>query len=153
MKKVSAGLLMYRFHNNVLQVFIVHPGGPYFKNKDEGAWSLPQGETEPGEELLQTAKREFHEETGMNAEGNFIPLGQITLKSGKDVHAWAFEGNWSGMLAANSFMKMEWPPRSGKLITFPEVDKAAFFTCEVAKRKLHPMKALFVERLEKHLSK
>lgn len=150
-KKVSAGLLMYRFNQGALEVFIVHPGGPYWKNKDEGAWSLPQGELEQGEEVFEAAKREFYEEIGMKPEGTFIPLGQVTLNSGKDVHAWAFEGDWSGLLTTQSFMKAEWPPRSGKFISFPEVDKAAFVSCNTAKKKLHPAKALFVERLEEHL--
>ncbi|MEK6824410.1 MAG: NUDIX domain-containing protein [Nanoarchaeota archaeon] len=150
--KISAGLLMYRFRPE-LEVFIVHPGGPFWKNKDESSWSIPKGELEEGEDLLSAAKREFMEETGLKIDSeSFIQLGNVTLKSGKIVHAWAFEGDWSGLLMCQSYMNLEWPPRSGKLIKFPEVDKASFFSPEIAKKKINPAQRELIDKLEAVLS-
>ena len=143
---------MYRFRPE-LEVFIVHPGGPFWKNKDESSWSIPKGELEEGEDLLSAAKREFMEETGLKIDSeSFIQLGNVTLKSGKIVHAWAFEGDWSGLLMCQSYMNLEWPPRSGKLIKFPEVDKASFFSPEIAKKKINPAQRELIDKLEAVLS-
>src|SRR5205814_1975328 len=119
MPRVSAGLLMYRICDGSLQVLLAHPGGPFFKNKDEGAWSIPKGEVEPDEDLLKTAQREFEEETGVVPTAPFIALSPITQKGGKLVHAWAFEGNCDpGAIVSNTFM-MEWPPKSKRQMEFP----------------------------------
>ena len=153
MAKTSAGLLMYRFRNENLEVFLVHPGGPFWKNKDEGAWSIPKGEVEEGEDVLSAAKREFHEETGTDIlSEKFVPLGIVQLKSGKIVHAWAFEGDWSGLLMCQSFVEIEYPSHSGNFRKFPEVDKASFFSVSVARKKIHPAQRDFIDRLEKELS-
>ena len=154
MQKTSAGLLMYKFNKNKeLEIFIGHPGGPFWKNKDKGAWSIPKGEVEEGEDLLQTAKREFKEETGIDFKEHFIELGEIQQKSGKIVHAWAFEGDWSGFLMGTSFVDMQYPPKSKKFIRFPELDKADFFSIEKAKIKINPAQAEFINRLKAHLEK
>lgn len=153
MKKTSAGLLMYRYKNKILEVFIAHPGGPYYATKDEGAWDIPKGEVNDSEELIDAAQREFHEETGLRAQAPFIPLGTVTLKSGKIVHVWAFEGDWSGTLLPRATIAVEWPPHSGKYKEFPEMDRAGFFTIEQARRKLHPGKIPFLIRLEEYLKK
>ncbi len=143
---------MYRFRPE-LEVFIVHPGGPFWKNKDESSWSIPKGELEEGEDLLSAAKREFMEETDLKIDSeSFIQLGNVTLKSGKIVHAWAFEGDWSGLLMCQSYMNLEWPPRSGKFIKFPEVDKASFFSPEIAKKKINPAQRELIDKLEAVLS-
>ena len=143
---------MYRIKNKKLEVFLAHPGGPFFKNKDEGHWTIPKGEVEEGEDLLQTAVREFKEETGITPEGHFISLGHITQKGGKIVHAWAFEGDRDPhQLHSSNFLEMEWPPRSGKKIRFPEMDRAEFFTVEVAKQKLKETQAPLIDRLSEYL--
>lgn len=139
---------MYRYNSTKeLEFFIVHPGGPYFKNKDEGSWSIPKGEIHQGEEPFAAAQREFEEETGLKPLGNYKSLGDTRLKSGKKITAWAFEGDWDGLLLCQTNAKMEWPPNSGNIISFPEVDKAGFFTEHDAKRKLHPAQSVFIERL------
>jgi len=151
MTKESAGLMMYKVEKDVLKVFLVHPGGPFWKSKEDGAWSIPKGEIEDEENLLETAKREFKEEVGFEAKGNFISLGKIQQKAGKIVHAWAFEGDWSGILMCQSFVEIEWPLRSGKKIKIPEVDKARFFSIEDAKKKINQAQKELIERLEKTL--
>lgn len=144
---------MYRYSpQHSLEFFIIHPGGPYFKNKEEGAWSIPKGEIESGETELEAANREFREETGLEPKEPFIFLGTTRLKSGKQIHAWAFEGDWEGLLLCQRHVTIEWPPRSGKQISFPETDKAGFFKETEAKQKLHPAQAIFIERLIKQLS-
>lgn len=151
-KLVSAGLLIYRFRNSKLEVFLVHPGGPFWKNKDEGAWSIPKGEIDDGESLLDTAIREINEETGVTIDKStetFVPLENVRLKSGKIVHAWGIEGDWSGLLMCKSYVKIEWPLKSGKHISFPEVDKAGFFKIDEARLKMNPAQALFLDRLKK----
>ena len=154
MPKTSAGILIYKYNDGKLKLFIVHPGGPFWKNKDEGAWSIPKGEVEQGEEnLLGVAKRELKEETGISIEGNFIDLGEVKQKSGKIVKAWAIEGDWSGLLMCQSFVEIEWPYKSGKKIKIPEVDKAGFFSVEDAKRKINPAQREFIERLQEKLNK
>ena len=155
MAKISAGLLMYRMREGHLELFLVHPGGPFWKNKDEHAWSIPKGEVnnDEKEDFIKTAKREFHEETGIEIiPENFIPLGNVKLKSGKIVHAWAFEGDWHGLFMCRSFVDIEYPPYSGKFKKFPEVDKASFFSIETAKKKIHPAQCEFINKLGLALS-
>ena len=150
-QKISCGLLMYRLKNG-LELFLVHPGGPFFKNKDYGTWTIPKGEVNQGEKLIDTARREFGEETGIVApDTNYIALGSVRLKSGKIIHGWAFEGDWSGLLRSNQF-SMEWPLKSGKMKSFPEADKAMFFSVEVAKKKIHPAQASFIDSLVESLN-
>lgn len=152
-KKISAGLLMYRTINDRLEVFLVHPGGPFFRNKDDGIWTIPKGETENTESLLETAIREFKEETGIDpGAGYFIPLESIKQKGGKTVHAWAFEGDWDETtpIKSNSF-ELEWPPRSGKKQKFSEIDRANFFTVDVAKQKINSAQIEFIVKLQRLL--
>src|SRR6185295_3956677 len=122
MPKQSAGLLLFRERSGRLEVLLVHPGGPFWKNKDEGAWTIPKGEVCEGEELLACARREFQEETGIAPAGNFSALAPIRQKSGKIVHAWAFEGDCDPTKIQSNTITIEWPPRSGKRIQIPEVD-------------------------------
>ena len=147
--KISAGLLMYRIKNNTLEIFLVHPGGPFSKNKDTDAWSIPKGEVNDNEDLLDAAKREFEEEVGFKPIGEFIPLDSIKQKSGKVVHAWAFEGN----LPENFELKSNLVEVDvyGKKQSFPEVDKAEFFSVDEAKIKINEAQEEFIERLEKSL--
>jgi predicted NUDIX family NTP pyrophosphohydrolase len=153
MPKKSAGLLMYRIRNGALQVLLVHPGGPFWAKKDNGAWFLPKGEVAPGEDELAAAKREFEEETSLKPAGPFVALGSVKHKSGKLVTAWAFEGDCDpSALKSNTFM-LEWPPRSGKKQEFPEVDRAAFFTVESAREKIHPSEFELITRLNAILTK
>ncbi|HUT88115.1 MAG TPA: NUDIX domain-containing protein [Thermoguttaceae bacterium] len=151
MAKTSAGLLMYRVRGGTIEVLLVHPGGPFWRKKDEGAWSIPKGEVESGEELLATARREFHEELGLEAAGSFIPLTPIRQKGGKVVHAWAFEGDCDPAAIRGNTFTMEWPPKSGRAKEFPEVDKAAFFDLEAARRKINPAQAALLDRLDRLL--
>jgi predicted NUDIX family NTP pyrophosphohydrolase len=146
--RISAGLLMFRRNKNALELLLVHPGGPFFAKKDDGAWSIPKGEASTGEDLLARAQIEFEEELGVEPRGNWIPLGWIKQKGGKTVHAWAFEGDLSDRfeLRSNSF-EMEWPPRSGKLEQFPEIDRAQFFPEEIARRKINPAQVELIDRL------
>jgi predicted NUDIX family NTP pyrophosphohydrolase len=147
--RVSAGLLMYRVRGGMLEVFLAHPGGPFFARKDEGHWSIPKGEIEPGEILLDAAKREFKEETGLMPAGEFIELGAIQQKGGKIVHAWAFAGDWEeGRAPASNRIEIEWPPGSGKRQPFPEIDRVGFFAIPEARRKLKESQHPFLERLE-----
>ncbi|HTH81812.1 MAG TPA: NUDIX domain-containing protein [Mucilaginibacter sp.] len=144
----SAGILLYRNINQQLEVFLVHPGGPFFKNKDEGNWSIPKGEFLDDEEALAAAKREFEEETGQKiVDGNFIKLTPITQKSGKIVHAWAIEGDIDHEVIESNLFEMEWPPKSGKMASFPEVDRAAWFDADTAKIKVNPAQAKLIEEL------
>jgi predicted NUDIX family NTP pyrophosphohydrolase len=135
-----------------LELFLVHPGGPFFRNKDEGAWSIPKGEVEEGGEPLKAALREFSEETGMAPpEGDVVPLGEIRQKSGKRVLAWAVEGDLDPASVKSNTFELEWPPRSGRRERFPEVDRADFFPPDLARRKLNPAQAELVDRLERKL--
>lgn len=147
--KQSAGILLYRNINNQLEVFLVHPGGPFFKNKDEGAWSIPKGEYLEDEDPLTAAKREFYEETGQQIiDGNFIKLQSVKLKSGKAVSAWAIEGDIDAENIQSNVFEIEWPPRTGKMVRFAEVDRAAWFKPEVAKIKINPAQVALIDELE-----
>lgn len=148
MSKKSAGLLMYRICDGALQVLLVHPGGPYWMRKDAGAWFIPKGEVAPGEDDAAAAIREFTEETGLTPRGPFLMLGAVQHKSGKTVTAWAFEGDCDPTSLTSNTFSMEWPPRSGKMRDFPEVDRAAFFTVDAAREKMHAAEFEFVSRLE-----
>jgi predicted NUDIX family NTP pyrophosphohydrolase len=147
--RISAGLLMYRYRDGQLQVFLAHPGGPLFRNKDDGYWSLPKGEPDSADEaLLETALREFEEETGICPAGPFTELGSIIQKGGKTVYAWAFEGEWDDTepIRCNTFA-MEWPPRSGRMQSFPEIDRGRFFGLEEARLKVREDQWPLVQRL------
>jgi predicted NUDIX family NTP pyrophosphohydrolase len=132
----SAGILMYRRVNDALAVLLVHPGGPFWAKKDDGAWSIPKGLCAAGEDELAAAKREFREETGTEVEGDFIPLGEFLQPSGKVVIAWVVEGSFDPAKLTSETFSLEWPPRSGRLQQFAEVDRAAWFEPEVALRKV-----------------
>jgi predicted NUDIX family NTP pyrophosphohydrolase len=142
---------MYRIRGGVLEVLLAHPGGPLFRNKDEGAWSIPKGEIEPGEDLLRAAQREFAEETGVKPRGPFVPLASIRQKGGKIVHAWAFEGDCDPAAVKSNTFTMEWPPHSGQRGEFAEIDRAEFFHLATAKRKIKAAQWGLVEELEKQL--
>jgi predicted NUDIX family NTP pyrophosphohydrolase len=146
--KQSAGLLVYRVQPGDLQVLLVHPGGPFWAKKDDGAWFIPKGELEVGEQPLTAALREFHEELGMSPpSGDPLELGTVKNKSGKLIHAWALPGDLDlGTFKSNTF-SLEWPPKSGKSREFPEVDRAQYFGVEAALIKMHPAELPFVQRL------
>ncbi|MGY4537247.1 putative NUDIX family NTP pyrophosphohydrolase [Mucilaginibacter sp. UYNi724] len=148
MLKQSAGILLYRLTDGVLQVFLVHPGGPYFRKKDDGAWSVPKGEFTDDEEPLAAAKREFEEEAGKPITGNFIKLQPVKQKSGKVVHAWAVEGDIDHTNITSNTFEIEWPPKSGKRASFPEIDRAGWFTIDEAKVKMIPGQIGLIEELE-----
>ena len=152
-KRTSAGLLMYRINRHTLEVLLAHPGGPFFRNKDDGAWSIPKGEPGDGEaDLLETAKREFEEETGIKPDGSFIPLGDILQRGGKTVHGWGFEGTLpEGFVHKCNSFETEWPAHSGKKMQFLEIDKVEFFSIEKAKKKIKQTQIPFIERLEEIL--
>lgn len=148
--RTSAGIVLYRVRDG-LEVFIAHPGGPLFTHKDEGHWSIPKGEVEPGEDFLATAIREFEEEVGLalDPKAEFLPLGTIQQKGGKIVHAWAVRGDWpSDRAVVSNTFTIEWPPGTGRMQEFPEVDCAGFFPVIEAKRKLKPTQLPLIERLE-----
>jgi len=147
MPKQSAGILLYRNINSQLQVFLVHPGGPFFKNKDAGAWSIPKGEFEDDEDPQLAAKREFLEETGQSVDGDFIKLSPIKLKSGKTVYAWAVEGDIDHSTIVSNLFEIEWPPRSGKMASFPEVDRAAWLDVAEAFLKVNAAQVGLIEEL------
>ena len=132
----SAGLLVYRLREGELEVFLVHPGGPFWRNKDDGAWSLPKGEYTDGEDALAAAVREFGEETGMTIAGEFEPLRPVRQAGGKIVTAWAIAGDFDAAAVHSNTFTMEWPPRSGTARAFPEVDRGGWFTLAEARRKL-----------------
>jgi predicted NUDIX family NTP pyrophosphohydrolase len=144
---------MFRQQKGELEVLLVHPGGPYFQNKDQGAWTIPKGEVAEGEDLLERAKIEFEEELGIAASGDWMDLGSVKQKGGKTVHAWAFAADLKldFKLASNTF-EIEWPPRSGKVQSFPEVDRASFFSVEEARRKINVAQTVFLDRLIEQLT-
>jgi predicted NUDIX family NTP pyrophosphohydrolase len=151
MEKVSAGILLYRIRDGVPEVLLVHPGGPFFVKKDAGAWGIPKGLIDEGEDPLAAARREFEEETGFKAEGAVLPLAPVQQKGGKIVHAWAMEGDCDPeKIQSNTFM-LEWPPRSGRQQEFPEVDRAGWFSVGEAKQWINPAQAGFLDELERAL--
>jgi predicted NUDIX family NTP pyrophosphohydrolase len=148
LKKTSAGILMYRRSpaNTSLEILLVHPGGPFWAKKDLGAWSIPKGEIDE-EEPLEAAQREFFEETGTTLTGDLLALAPQKLKNGKNVYAWAVEGDLDPAGVASNTFELEWPPHSGKLQSFPEIDKAAWFSVQVAIQKINPGLAGFIYEL------
>ncbi len=154
MAKRSAGLLLYRRRGDGLEVLLAHPGGPLWAKRDDGAWSVPKGEIERGEEPLAVARREFEEETGRPVPGGeFLPLGEIRQKSGKVVVAWAAQGDLDPATAKSNTFPLEWPPGSGDWIDVPEVDRVAWFDPDAARRRLNPAQAPLVDRLEELLGR
>ncbi len=149
MAKRSAGLLLHRTRDGALEVLLVHPGGPFWARKDAGAWSIPKGELDGDEEPSVCARREFAEETGTALpDGALDDLGAVKLKSGKVVHAFAVAGDLDPATLVSNTFELEWPPRSGRMQAFPEVDRAAWFDLATAREKLNPAQAAFVDRLE-----
>ena len=139
---------MYRMVKDEIEVLLVHPGGPFWRNKDEGAWSIPKGEIEPDEDLLLAAQREFQEELGIKPAGKFVSLGTVKLKSGKIVHAWAVEGDCDPTTIKSNTFSLEWPPKSGKLQQIAEIDKAAFWPLAQGRMKINAAQATFLDRLQ-----
>ena len=147
MGKKSAGLILYRYRNLQLEVFLVHPGGPFWAKKDEGAWSIPKGEYGDEEDPLTAARREFKEETGCEAIGQFITLSPIKQPGGKIISAWAVEGDCRADIINSNTFTMEWPPRSGRQAEFPEVDRAGWFSLKQAKKKILKGQVGFIDEL------
>jgi len=147
MPKQSAGILMYRLDNGFLEVLLVHPGGPFYKAKDDGAWSIPKGEFLPGEDPLENAVREFHEELGSPVSGEFITLKPVRQKGGKLVHAFAVEGDLDTANIRSNTFTMEWPPRSGRMQQFSEVDRAEWCDIPVARMKINAAQTAFLDEL------
>jgi predicted NUDIX family NTP pyrophosphohydrolase len=145
---VSAGLLLFRRIHNHLEVFLAHPGGPFWVKKDAGAWTIPKGLVNEGESTLLAACREFEEETGIRPAGDFLSLGSIRQKAGKTVHAWAWEGEADPASTSSNLMKMEYPKGSGNWLTFPEVDRCAWFDSEEAKKYINPAQIELIDRLK-----
>jgi len=151
MTKKSAGILMYRFREMKLQVFLVHPGGPFWARKDKAAWSIPKGEFDDLEAPLEAAKREFQEETGMPVTGDFINLGEIKQPGRKIIYVWAVEGDCDPAAIKSNTFEMQWPPKSGKYKSFPEVDRAGWFSLGAAREKLHKGQVVLIDRLAEKL--
>jgi predicted NUDIX family NTP pyrophosphohydrolase len=151
MSKISAGLLMYRVRNGGIEVLLVHPGGPFFRHKDEGAWSIPKGEAVPNEDLLIAAQREFTEETGLKPAGPFTALTPVKQKGGKTVHAWVFEGDCDTTTIKSNLFALEWPPRSGRQTEFPEIDRAEFFGLDTARTKINAGQVALIDELMESL--
>jgi predicted NUDIX family NTP pyrophosphohydrolase len=145
--KLSAGILMFRRRDSALEVFLVHPGGPFWRNKDAGAWSLPKGEYTEGQDPLEAAKREFHEETGIAPHGEFISLGRLKQSSAKSLTAWAVEGDFPPESLRSNTFSMEWPPKSGRQQEFPEVDRGAWFAVHDAKKRILKGQIGFLDKL------
>jgi predicted NUDIX family NTP pyrophosphohydrolase len=151
MPKQSAGIVLYKIVNGEAMFFLVHPGGPFFKNRDLGSWTIPKGEYPDDEEPLTAAIREFAEETGLALSGDFIELAPVTQKGGKVVAAWAIAGDIDiTQLVSNTF-QIEWPPRSGKMQSFPEIDKGAWFDYDTAIEKINPAQAALLQELKNKL--
>ena len=144
---VSAGILLYRRRSG-LEVLLAHPGGPFWRGRDAGAWTIPKGLVAPGEALLDAARRELREETGLVPDGPFLPLGSVRQKAGKTVHAWACEGDADPATVTSNTTTIEWPRGSGRRITYPEVDRCGWFALEVARQKLNPAQSELLGRLE-----
>ncbi|HEX8395458.1 MAG TPA: NUDIX domain-containing protein [Longimicrobium sp.] len=148
---VSAGMILFRRVGDTIEVFLAHPGGPFWRHRDAGAWTIPKGLVDPGEQPLQAAVREFREETGIEPQPPFLPLGSIRQKSGKTVHAWGWEGDADPAAVFSNEAKTEWPRGSGRWLTFPEVDRCGWFTPDEARQKLNEAQAELVGRLEAYL--
>jgi predicted NUDIX family NTP pyrophosphohydrolase len=153
MPKRSAGLLMYRRHNGQVEVFLVHPGAPFWAKKDMGAWSICKGEYAESELPLEAAKREFQEETGFTAQGSFLELGVVQQASGKIVSAWAFEGDCDPGKLVSNHCQVEWPPRSGRRIEIPEVDRGGWFSIAAARERILKSQEPFLDRLSQMLNR
>jgi predicted NUDIX family NTP pyrophosphohydrolase len=150
--KQSAGLLMFRRTSGALEVLLAHPGGPFWHGKHEGAWTIPKGGIHDGERPPDSAIREFREETGFDPCGPYIALGQIVQRSGKIVHAWAFEGNCDPAQLVSMLTTAEWPPRSGRQISIPEIDRIQFFSIDEARTLINPAQVALLDRLERALA-
>lgn len=149
MRAQSAGLLLYRQRDGKRQVLLVHPGGPFWQKRDEGVWSIPKGELAENETGIDVARREFQEEVGVPApDGELTALGAVTQAGGKIVHAWALAGDVEVTTLTSNTFELEWPPRSGKMQQFPEVDRAEWFDLDATRRKLLPAQLVFIDRLE-----
>jgi predicted NUDIX family NTP pyrophosphohydrolase len=148
---VSSGLLLFRRSSGTPELFLAHPGGPFWQHRDAGAWTIPKGVVESGEDLLAAACREFEEETGIVPRPPFLPLGSVRQKAGKTVHAWAWEGNADPAQIASNVMRTEWPRGSGRWLTFPEVDRCAWFEPAAAREKINTAQAALIDRLEEVL--
>jgi predicted NUDIX family NTP pyrophosphohydrolase len=153
MPRQSAGLLVYRIQNGTLEVFLVHPGGPFWAKKDVGAWSIPKGEFAADEEPLAAARREFTEETGIEIDGPFAELGTIRQSGGKTVHAFVAPADFDAAAVVSNTFRLEWPPRSGRFVEFPEVDRAGWFGLEAAAERINPAQAALLTRLREALSR
>jgi predicted NUDIX family NTP pyrophosphohydrolase len=147
MPKQSAGILAYKRINKELRFFLCHPGGPFYKNKDGGVWTIPKGEFEPNEDAFAAALREFTEETGQTINGDFISLPPVKYKNGKTIHAWAVEADIDETNIVSNTFPLEWPPKSGKYINVPEIDEAGWFTYEAANQKIIPALAPLISEL------
>lgn len=152
MAKESAGLLLYRLREGRIEVLLVHPGGPFWAKKDMGAWSIPKGEPVPGEDLLTRARLEFAEETGFPAPVDVHPLRPVKQAGGKVVHAWAAEGDCDAAAVKSNSFTLEWPPRSGRMRSFPEIDRAAWFTLGEARSKITKGQSALLDELEQLLA-
>jgi predicted NUDIX family NTP pyrophosphohydrolase len=149
--KVSAGILLYRVRGDAVEVFLVHPGGPFWARKDDGAWSIPKGEVTAGDDLLATAYAEFHEETGSRLAGDPLMLEPLKQRGGKVVHAWAVQGDIDAPSIRSNTFAIEWPPQSGKTQEFPEVDRAAWFDLPAARQKMLAGQQGFIDQLRDRL--
>lgn len=152
MPKQSAGLLLYRRRGEEVEVFLVHPGGPFWAGKEAHAWSIPKGEFAVDENPLQAAKREFAEETGLTLDGTFAALTPLRQPGGKIVHAWAIEGDCDAAAVKSNTFTLEWPPRSGRMQEFPEVDRAAWFALALARQRIHKGQIPLLDAVEKFLA-
>jgi predicted NUDIX family NTP pyrophosphohydrolase len=150
-RKESAGIVLYRYCASTVEVFLVHPGGPFWKNKDSGAWSIPKGEFDKDEDPLEAARREFHEETGCSVDGSFTALSPVRQAGGKLVHAWAVEGDCEAESIKSNSFTIEWPPRSGQRKEFPEVDRAGWFSLELARKKILKGQLMLLDELQRIL--
>jgi predicted NUDIX family NTP pyrophosphohydrolase len=150
---ISAGLLLFRRRGAAIELFLAHPGGPFWKSRDIAAWTIPKGEVGENEDLLDAARREFQEETGIMPQGPFVSLGSIRQKAGKIVHAWAWEGDADALLATSNTARTQWPRGSGNWITYPEVDRCEWFSVADARERINEAQAQLIDRLEAILAR